>query len=148
MDVWVALIGLLGVLVGGGIGAAGSWVASRTDIQGRREDWVRDQRLDVYERFRREWNKLSIGAWTNYNEYEGAPPPDDAIVPLYELVEEVELVGPPVVQQRARAATDALSSYTYSGKSVDRKQAEEAFSTLASAMRETLGFSTSGGLKR
>ncbi|MGD8150663.1 hypothetical protein [Ornithinimicrobium sp. Y1694] len=104
--------------------------------------------MEVYTRFRKDFeHRLDI--LSDPEAAFGPPPPDDYIVPVFNLVDEVRFVGPPNVGDEVKVAAERLQDYmnSPSAESHARYQATAAAQDgVASSMRHALGFSTFGEL--
>lgn len=135
------MIGLCGVVVGALLGGGAQILASSMQDRRRHQQWLREQRASVYRSFLAEAeHRLSVLGEYFDRDYGHSPePPDDYVVPLFEMAEDVGLFGTVQAHELAEAAAEQLRSLLGGSRTdsdaryISSKEAIAAFRACARA---------------
>lgn len=106
------MIGLCGVVIGALLGGGAQILASSMQDRRRHQQWLREQRASVYRSFLAEAeHRLRVLGEYFDRDYDHSPdPPEDYVVPLFEMAEDVGLFGTVRAHELAKAAAEQLLS--------------------------------------
>jgi|BarGraNGADG00212_1021973.scaffolds.fasta_scaffold33896_1 hypothetical protein len=132
---WWALVG---VVVGGILGGGAQIVAGTIQEGRRHEQWLREQRTDVYRQFLTEWHRRQSSLLDYvYDEGQHGEPNEDYLVLLFDRVDEVEVFGSPEAIAAAAIAAQNLMAFWNSNKATRDVKLEKANASL-NAYREVI----------
>lgn len=104
---------LVGVVVGAILGGGAQVLAVRLQDRERHRQWVRERRVEVYQRYLAEWEARYDVLSSVHVSGDYSDPPDDYLAPLWERTQEVAVFGSSAATKIAEEGRAALMNLAF-----------------------------------